>query len=220
MRNLFLNLIGSFYFSFFFALALCQSVASAQQLSLEQVSVTGSGCPEGSVGVALSPDGRALSLLYSQFSVEGRGTAEKSCQVAVQMRAPKHYKVHMAQADLRGFTALPGGAVGHFDTSIRFTDWRNSSKTETLSQSFQGPHSDSFFLTMATPESRWGNCGGMQFTIVLNTKFLLQNSTSEAALLSLDSSDLTAGPASLYHLELDSCGAGGNGNGHGNGMGR
>ncbi len=207
-----------FVFGFF---SICQTqFAHAQSLSLEQITMAGSGCPAGSVGVSLSPDGRALSLLYSQFTVEGTGNSERNCQVSVRMRAPKHYKVHMAKADLRGFTSLPAQARGTFETLIRFTDWRNSSKTESLRQNFQGPVNDSFFLSAATPESRWGNCGGMEFTIVLETRFSMQNQTTEAALLSLDSSDITAGPAAnIYHLELDACGPGGNGNGNGRGNG-
>jgi hypothetical protein len=195
--------------------------ALAQQLTMEQMSASGSGCPAGSVGATLSPDGTALSVLYSQFTVEGTGSAEKTCQVVVRMRAPQGYRVRMASADLRGFNALPEGARSQFDTTIRFTDWRDWTQAESYSQKFAGPMADDFFQQMETPRSKWGNCGGMQFSIVLDTKFKMNNPTADSgALSSLDSSDITAGAANVYHLALESCkGGGGNGNGNGNGHG-
>lgn len=181
------------------------TLAHAQSLTMESVKFAGSGCPAGTVDASLSPDGRALSVLFSAFTIEGVGAAEKNCQIIAQMRAPKGYRVHMAHADLRGFNALPVGSQSRFDTTIRFTDWRNWSKTQSLTQNFSGPVADGFFVQTETPYSRWGNCGGMLFYIVLDTRFVMQNPTTEAALLSLDSSDILSGPASVYHLELDSC---------------
>jgi hypothetical protein len=192
----------------------------AQTLTLDQVKFTGSGCPAGTVDVALSPDGTALSVLYSAFTIEAaQGSGSKTCQVVAQMQAPKGFRVHMARADLRGFNGLPQGANGTLDTTIRFTDWRDWSQTQSYSQNFAGPLNDNFYLEMATPESRWGNCGGMKFSIVLDTKFTLGNQTADLALFSMDSSDLLVGPAGVYHLALESCKGGGNGNGHGNGNG-
>ncbi len=201
---------------FVLSILLASSFSMAQSLTVEQVTIRGSGCPEGTASATLSPDGKALSVLYSDFLVEGSGSAEKTCQVVVRMRAPKGYKVHMARADLRGFNGLPAGARSRFETSIRFTDWRDWTQAQTFSQNFTGPLADDFFQALATPYSKWGNCGGMQFSIVLDTRFSLSNPSAESALLSLDSSDIMAGPASVYHLGLESC-KGGNGNGNGNG---
>lgn len=194
---------------FICAMCFIGSFAQAQRLTMEEVKFSGSGCPSGTVDASLSPDGRALSVLYSAFTVEGTGVAERNCQVVVRMRAPKGYRVHMAHADLRGFNALPEGSQSRFDTTIRFTDWRDWSQTQNYSQTFRGPLVDGFFQQVETPYSRWGNCGGMLFYIVLDTRFVMQNPTAEMALSSLDSSDILEGPASVYHLELDSCKGGG-----------
>src|SRR5258708_1302919 len=75
----------------------------------------GSGCPAGSAAVAVSPDARALSILFDQFIAEaggdtGRSITRKTCNLAVPVHIPQGYSVSIFQIDYRGFNSLPYGA--------------------------------------------------------------------------------------------------------------
>jgi hypothetical protein len=54
----------------FITTALFLTGIAEAQINFDQVNYRGSGCPQGSVSTAISPDGSSLSILFDEFRVE------------------------------------------------------------------------------------------------------------------------------------------------------
>src|SRR3954468_8775829 len=83
-------------------------------ITLGQPIMGGTGCPAGSASAVLSPDGKSLSILFDQYTVQAGGTTgqqfdRKACSVAIPVHVPQGYAVSILQIDYRGFNALPVG---------------------------------------------------------------------------------------------------------------
>lgn len=93
---------------------------------VESVAYSGSGCPDGSVTSALTPDGTTFSLAFSRFAVEagpGIDPAERarSCKLHVKLRVPKNAAYSLVSVDYRGFASLEDGVRADRASSYHFT---------------------------------------------------------------------------------------------------
>ncbi len=116
------------------------SVVLAQtQVSFREITYSGSGCPQGTVSTAISPDGSSLSVLFDEFRAEvpqydgindndghpGRGRqnnrntttlAHKKCALSFVADLPPGTKADSLEINLeaRGATILDPGVEGSF----------------------------------------------------------------------------------------------------------
>src|SRR5690606_10032907 len=87
------------------------------QVTVDLVTVNGSGCPAGTTAVAVSPDNTAFTVTYSDYLAQvGLGArpidARKNCQLSVVVHVPQGLTYAVAQADYRGYAYLEPGASG------------------------------------------------------------------------------------------------------------
>ncbi|GAA1919243.1 hypothetical protein GCM10009716_30030 [Streptomyces sodiiphilus] len=73
---------------------------------IELVSVYGSGCPEGSAAVAVSPDNTAFTVTYSEYLAQvGVGAKptdfRKNCQLNLAVRVPQGFTYAVFGVDYR-----------------------------------------------------------------------------------------------------------------------
>jgi hypothetical protein len=127
-------------------LFLSFSALAQSNISFEQITTIGTGCPEGTVTSIVSPDGRSLSLLFDEFRVEvpnyenqtpaptpGRGPnyrpprptasifeAHKTCNIAFTTTLPAGMKATAIEISLqaRGNTMMDMGLQGYFSTIL------------------------------------------------------------------------------------------------------
>ena len=91
------------------ALTCIASSVSAQQVQLGQVQLAGSGCPQGSASVTLSPDGSVASILFSAFQITKDNPAplyqvlQKTCRVILPIQVPANYSLQAWNVDYRGY---------------------------------------------------------------------------------------------------------------------
>lgn len=166
----------------------------------------GSGCPANSASVTLSPDQKALSILFDQYIVEagnssGRSFDRKSCNIAVPVRIPQGYSVAIFQVDYRGFNQLPSGGRSQFAVEYFFAGSQGPRQTRT----FFGPASQDYLLTshLAAENLVWTPCGA-DTNLRVNTSMLVSsNSRRDDAMATVDSADISAGL--VYHLQWRRC---------------
>ncbi len=89
-------------------------------MTVEVVTVNGSGCPVGTVAVAVSPDNEAFTVIYSDFLVQtvivrGRRTARSTCWFT-----PRRIHFGISKADYRGYASLASGASGRLRATYYF----------------------------------------------------------------------------------------------------
>jgi hypothetical protein len=179
-------------------------------VTVELVTVNGSGCRPGTVGVTVSPDNATFHLVYSEFlAAVGVGTRptdfRKNCQLTVKVTVPQGFTFGIAQVDHRGFAHLERGATGALRSSHYF---QGTSATSYRTHSWQGPLNDDWQATdtvdIGMPVLR--PCEGAP-NLNLITELRVGAGTSDpkttTSYMAMDSTD--AYIASVYHFAWARC---------------
>lgn len=166
----------------------------------------GTGCPAGSAAVAISPDAKALSILFDQFVVEaggstGRVMERKTCNVAVPVHVPQGYSVSIFQIDYRGFNSLPYGAYSRFNVEYFFAGTQGPG----YEKQFNGALEDDYLIrnNLVASAIAWSECG-QSVILRANTAMLARtNSQRQSTYATVDSADITAGL--VFNLQWKRC---------------
>jgi len=132
------------------ALLVGSSVAGASyadDIALGEPGYGGTGCPDGSASVTLSPDEKSLSIIFDEYYVEAGGSTNKSferksCNIAIPVHVPQGLSVSILKIDYRGYNNIPSGAKTTFNVEYFFA----GAKGPTFSKSFNGPLDDDYLI--------------------------------------------------------------------------
>ncbi|MGI5212447.1 DUF4360 domain-containing protein [Plantactinospora sp. CA-290183] len=180
------------------------------KITIEVVTVNGSGCPAGTVAVATAADNTAFTVTYSdylaQVGVGARPTDfRKNCQLSLRVNVPQGFTYAIAQADYRGFAHLQRGATGMQRAGYYFM---GTSPTAYRSHSFAGPVSDNWQATDATEVVSlvYAPCGEVR-NLNVNTELRVSAGTSNPAtttsFMAMDSTDGSV--STTYHFDWKRC---------------
>ncbi len=178
--------------------------AMADDIYLGQAGYGGNGCPAGSASVTLSPDAKALTLIFDQYMAEagrGRTIDRKSCNIAIPVHVPQGMSVSILKVDYRGYVNAPRGASAKFRTEYFFAGARGP----TFEKDFIGPFDQDYTLnsTLGLNAVVWSACGE-DVNLRVNTSMTAKtNRMMEDVLASVDSADFRAGL--VYHLQWRRC---------------
>jgi hypothetical protein len=97
----------------------------AGEVTIDVATVNGTGCPKDSYAIALSPDKKAFTVTYSEYTAwTGEGSKpldfRKNCQINVKVNVPGGFTYGIAKADHRGFGQLEAGAKAELQTTLYF----------------------------------------------------------------------------------------------------
>lgn len=184
--------------------------AQADDISLGQPAYGGTGCPQGTVGVTLTPDQKVLSIIFDQFVVQaGQGSGvmidRKSCNLAIPIHVPQGFSVSVIKVDYRGYTFVPTGAMARFDVEYFLKSFNSSSKGPSSSRTFMGPVDSNYLLSnnLTATALVWSACGE-DISLRVNTAMMAKsNSKKQDVLATLDSADIAAGL--VYQLQWRKC---------------
>jgi len=190
------------------ALVLASAAAEAQSgISLGDPAYNGNGCPIGSASVAITEDGKTLSMLFDSFSAEagnttGRRIDRKSCQLRVPIHVPQGYSVALIGVDYRGFNAIPGNGAY---SELRAEYFYAGSRGPVFQKRFTGPRADNFTETnkLIATSLVWSKCGTDVIFSVNASATAMSNSQMQQTMMTVDSVDISAGL--LYSLSWRRC---------------
>ncbi len=202
-RNLLL--VASLTLSTLIAVATPSS-ALADDIWLGVPAYGGTGCPNGTASVSLSPDGKDLSILFDSYVAEAgaatqRALDRKTCNVAIPVHVPQGMSVSVFSIDYRGFNSLPKGAFSTFGVEYFFAGMQGPRYQKT----FVGPQNQDYTLsnTLTAQSIVWSKCG-TDVILRTNTSMMTRtNNKMEQAMSTVDSADINAGL--IYHLEWKPC---------------
>lgn len=168
----------------------------ASRIVIDVVTVNGSGCPEGSAAVAMSPDNTAFTVTYSQYTAQvGVGAAatdfRKNCQINLLVHVPQGFTYAIASTDYRGFAALEKGATGVQRANYYF---QGSPATVYSQHQYKGPLVDDWHATDVNEVASlaWAPCGAERF-FNINTELRVLKGTSDTrrttSFMTMDSTD-------------------------------
>ncbi|USX52457.1 DUF4360 domain-containing protein [Lentzea sp. HUAS12] len=165
-------------------------------ITIDIVTVNGSGCPAGTAAVAVSEDNKAFTVTYSdylaQVGVGARPTDfRKNCQLNLRVNVPQGFTYGIAQADYRGFAHLERGAYAIQKANYYF---QGMSQNDSAQHRYNGPHSDDWQATDTTEVAAivYSPCGEKR-NFNINTELRVYPGTSNTAtttsFVSMDSTD-------------------------------
>lgn len=179
--------------------------AFADDISLGEPAYGGNGCPAGSASATISPDGKALSVIFDSFLTEagpssGKTMDRKSCNIAVPVHIPNGFSISIIAVDYRGFISLPRNASARLQAEYFFAGMIGPK----FVQDFRGRTDEdyTFTNTLGVQAMIWSPCGA-DVNLRVNASMLLRNTSREDALATVDSTDLNAGI--IYQVQMKRC---------------
>ncbi|GGN30253.1 hypothetical protein GCM10011609_87930 [Lentzea pudingi] len=171
-----------------------ENVPPADHITVQVVTVNGSGCSQGTAAVAVSSDSTAFTVTYSDYLAAAGGNVRptdfrKNCQMGLRVRVPHGFTFAIAQVDYRGFAHLAPGATG---TQLAGYYFQGNSETDRLRHSFGGPFSDNWQTTdlKEVAELVFAPCGEERILNV-NTELRVNagSSAGTTSFMAMDSAD-------------------------------
>lgn len=184
------------------------NVPGPDQITVELVTINGSGCPRNTATVAVSPDHEAFTVAYNEYLVQtGPGIspieARKNCQLSVKVHVPNGITFAIAQADYRGFADLGRGARLLQKASYYF---QGHSETLPVDHWINGAKYDNWQATDVTPVAAlvYRPCGENRL-LNINTELRVQRG-SDRNKIDWGAMDSTDGSIrTVFHLRFRNC---------------
>ncbi|MBW6433400.1 DUF4360 domain-containing protein [Actinoplanes hulinensis] len=180
------------------------------EMVIDVVAANGSGCPLGTADVTVSPDNKAFTVTYSEFTAQvGAGAKpldfRKNCQLALNVDVPQGFTYAIASTDHRGYARLEKGASA---TQSSFYYFQGEARTHRSRHQFTGPtdgdwqRTDSFGINSVS----FLPCGEQRYLNV-NTELRVNAGWSDksraTSFLTMDSTD--GNLDTVYHVTWKKC---------------
>ncbi|WP_394830030.1 DUF4360 domain-containing protein [Pendulispora rubella] len=195
------------------ALPLASDVANTtppppDRITIDVVTVNGSGCPQGTAAVAVSPDNTAFTVTYSQFLAQAGGGVpptdmRKNCQLNLDVHVPQGFTYAIAQADYRGYAHLEAGASAVQRANYYF---QGMSQTAYRNHNFNGRLDDNWQTTDTTEVSAlvYKPCGEQRnFNINAELRVNAGTGATATSFMAMDSTD--GAISTKYHFAWKVC---------------
>ncbi|WP_439659348.1 DUF4360 domain-containing protein [Lentzea sp. HUAS TT2] len=167
-------------------------------VTINVVSVAGSGCPAGTTTVGMSQDNEAFTVTYSDFLVQGNGNeAKRSCTIALRIDHAAGYTYGIAATDYRGFAHLTDKAKG----VVRNDYWFPGLPTRHSSHTYQAPMSDNWQVTDTPSGVAHGPCKDRK-PLTVETELKLTGKGS-GSFMTMDSTDSSV--STTFRLSWKKC---------------
>lgn len=155
----------------------------------------GSGCPNQSASVSVSPDGQELTILFDKFTAQGNIAAErrKSCNLSIPIKVPQGYQISLYDADYRGYVAPRTTA------NLRAEYFFAGTRGPVFSRTFRGETNYNVRDSLQTVANVWSRCGDS-----INMRVNAAMTASGSGMASVDSFDLTH-RGLVYHIKYRTC---------------
>lgn len=179
------------------------------RIVIDVATVNGSGCPQGTAAVAVSPDNTAFTVTYSDYLAQVGGNSDpiafrKNCQLNLVVHVPQGFTYAIASVDYRGFASLQRGASGTQRASYYF---QGSPSTAYRNHPVNGPYNDDWQATDSTDWDQlvWAPCGVLR-NFNINTELRVNAGSSSPNKVSFMTMDSTDGEINtVYHFAWKVC---------------
>lgn len=185
------------FFTATLLMAAAISPALAQEAKIEILGANygGSGCPENSASVSVSPDGQELSILFDKFAALGNNPREsrKSCNLSIPIKVPQGFQISLYDADYRGYVAPATTA------NLRSEYFFAGNRGPVFSRTFRGETDYNVRDSLVTVADVWSSCSDS-----VNMRVNASMSARGAGMATVDSFDL-AHRGLVYHIKYRRC---------------
>ncbi|GAB2832326.1 DUF4360 domain-containing protein [Lentzea nigeriaca] len=184
--------------------------APPDHITIDVVTINGSGCKVGTAAIAVSPDNKAFTVTYSDFLAQVGPQAlatdsRKNCQLNLRVNVPSGFTYGIASTDYRGFAHLERGATALERANYYF---QGMSQTAYKQHGFKGPMNEDWQATDTTAVAAivYHPCGEKR-NFNINTELRVAAGTSDptkvTSFISMDSTDGSI--ETTYHFAWKIC---------------
>lgn len=198
----------------FLALTTVSTLSIAQSVTVLGVRLSGSGCGPASASAVTTADGKTLSVIFDNYSVEiGNGSAnpqsrslQKDCRVMIDVDVPAGYQYALEQTDYRGFMALPASAYGMH----RFVQSVPSQPIVSMREAqLKGPMNQNYTVSVKQKPGRYvySACNSKIQTIDLMSSLMVAYlpNTSDRSIAQINLDTIDTNVASSFQLSWRPC---------------
>ncbi|KYG67096.1 hypothetical protein AZI86_08780 [Bdellovibrio bacteriovorus] len=170
-------------------------------VQLGQVQLAGSGCSGDTARAVLSPDGKAVSILFDNFVAQAGGNAprrtELSCTTRIPIQTPPGYQAMVTRLDYRGFASVaPSGGRAVLKTFFQILNWNNArplspviKRRKVFNQQRQG----GFVTTSRLRVRNFYHGCGEKFLLNVDTRLIGVSRTGrDETFIALDTTDVSS----------------------------
>ena len=182
-------------------------LACAWLVALPALAQEANGCPEGSYSIVVSPDGTTLSVLFDQFTLDGRdGPKRKVCRISSPLALLANQSIGVYKVDYRGFAKLAARQATELDVQY-FLGPHDNKHGRVFKRTVKGPQEGDFSFTENIGAGQMKRIGcGTAATLNVDIALGLNGDvTAGEPMASLDTTDVAPGGALVYHLNLKKC---------------
>jgi Domain of unknown function (DUF4360) len=203
------------------------NTAIAPDARITGISYTGTGCPEGNLEFAISPDQQVISILFNNFAVQmgpnsGNEKSVKDCRITLPIEILNgNYQAMVQKIDYRGVASLPAGAhlsvFGSFNMRTPFNKKKEVDSWSMFSEKYSGPTDLDFLFTVKAKDSpgnslfsklfktSWTPCSNRIDLNLTSRLALINQSPNQVAIATLDSADVSISPGIEYQISWRKC---------------
>jgi hypothetical protein len=199
--------------------AMASTAAADDIMTIELVSVAGSGCVKDDFAVALADDLTAFTVSYNNYTaIAGGGhsilDSRKNCVLDIRVRVPGGFTYGIAAADMRGYAHLESNA----NATARLSFWFQGSPTtgyithDIRASTASNPGTlvtglidDDWQTSDSTPVASivWASCSA-QRNLNVNTQLrVIAPASGPVSFVTQDATD--ASITTLFHLAFMPC---------------
>jgi hypothetical protein len=179
------------------------------RMTIDVVSANGSGCPRGTAAVSVSPDNKAFTVSYSEFTAQAGAGApptafRKNCQLGLNVHVPQGYTYAIASIDYRGYAHLQRGSSA---TQNAYYYFQGKPQTGRIRHHFTGPADSDWQRTdnIGISSLTYLPCGERRYFNV-NTELRVNAGWSNKKTTSFLTMDSTDGNLDTrYHVAWKEC---------------
>jgi hypothetical protein len=181
--------------------------APSDPITVEPVTVNGSGCPAGTAFVRPLADNTGFTVRYSSYVASVGGSAKpvdfrKNCQISLLVHIPQGFTYAIARADYNGTARLANGASALERANYYF---QGSAADNYSDHEFSGPLYNRWTASDTAEAATlvYAPCGE-DHILNVNTELRVDNGTSEAS-SSIRMTAASGGVNSVYHFSWKQC---------------
>jgi hypothetical protein len=173
-----------------------------------KLSANGTGCPAGSWDGAISPDGKAFTVTFSQYEAivnPGQAFSIKDCTLAITLQTPQGFSFSVSSFYYQGYATMDSDGMDAKQTA-KYYFIGNPVGAQENAREVTGPWDDSYLFSDEIPlvSQVWSPCGQTR-QLNAQTRLVLKNNAAKSGSGYLNNSTVDGDIQFIFGLSWRKC---------------
>lgn len=170
-----------------------------------KVTANGTGCPAGTWDAAISADGKAFTLTFSQYEAQlepGQSMQIKDCSIGIDLKTPSGFSFAVNSFHYQGYALLDQSGMTAQQTAKYYFQGNPVPAIENRSN-MSGPYDNSYLFSdqIGIVDLVWSPCGATR-RLNANTRLVLRNNPRKTGSAYLNTESVDGEVKTLFTFGL------------------